>query len=113
MQLLSQLSHFFVQRYGLYEALQLPMTVIMLIVAILITKYPIELFVKLEDLVGKIAKRPYLSAALLAGVAILARAALCPFLGIPQPIIADEFSLILQAKTYLAGRLANHVTLLP
>ena len=113
MQLLSQFSHGFVQRYGLYEAWQLPLTVIMLFVAAIIAKYPTDLFVKLENLVSKIAQRPYLSAALIAGVAILARAALWPLIGIPQPIIPDEFSHILQAKTYLAGRLANHVTLLP
>ena len=73
--------------------------------AVLITKYPIRLFAKFENLVGRIADRPYLSAALIAGVATCARLALSPFLGTPQPIVADELSLTLQAKTYLAGHL--------
>src|SRR5271170_194276 len=110
---LSNLGGEFVARVGIYEAWQLPLTLFMLLTAALITKYPIGLFAKFEDLIGKIADRHYLSAALIAGVAACARLSLSPFIGTPQPTIPDEFSLMLQAKTYLTGHLANHVNLLP
>ncbi len=113
MHLLANIGDDFISRVGIYEAWQLPLTLLMLLTAVLITKYPIRLFAKFENLVGKIADRPYLSAALIAGVATCARLALSPFLGTPQPIVADEVSLTLQAKTYLAGHLASHVNLLP
>jgi hypothetical protein len=113
MHLLSNLGGDFVARVGIYEAWQLPLTLLMLLSAVLIAKYPIGLFAKFENFAGKIADRPYLSAALIAGAATGARLALSPFLGIPQPIVADEASLMLQAKTYFGGHLANHVNLLP
>jgi hypothetical protein len=113
MRLLSILGGEFVAKVGIYEAWQLPLTVLMILTAVLITKYPIGLFTRFENLVSRIADRPYLSAALIAGAATCARLALSPFLGTPEPIAADEASLMLQAKTYLAGHLANHVTLLP
>jgi hypothetical protein len=102
-----------VTRVGLYEAWQLPLTLLALLTAALITKYPIGLFAKFETLVGRIADRPYLSATLIAAVATCARLALSPFLGTPEPIVPDEVSLIFQAETYLTGHLANHVNLLP
>lgn len=113
MHLLSNLGGDFVARVGIYEAWQLPLTLLMLLTAILITKYPIALFARFEEVVGKIADRPYLSVAVVAGVATCARLALCPFLGTPQPVLADEVSFLLQAKTYLGGHLASHVKLLP
>ncbi len=39
--------------------------------------------------------------------AVLLRATFLPWLGAPVPLIHDEFSLLLQAQTYLEGRLAN------
>jgi hypothetical protein len=113
MHLMSNLGGGLVARVGVYESWQLPLTLLMLLVAALITKYPIGLFAKFEDLIAKIADRPYLSAALIVGFAACARLALSPLLGIPQLIIDDEISLTLQAKTYFAGRLTNHVNLLP
>ena len=113
MHLLSTLGSDFVVRVGIYEAWQLPLTLVALLTAVFITKRPIGLFTGFEEFVSKIADRPYLSAVLIASAATCARLALSPFLGTPQPIVADEVSLMLQAKTYLSGHLTNHTKLLP
>ncbi len=113
MHLLSNVGGEFVARVGIYEAWQLPLTLLALLIAALITKYPIGIFAEFENLVSRIARRPYLSAALIAVAAASARLALSPFLGTPQPVVPDEVSLIFQAKTYLTGHFANHVNLLP
>ena len=113
MHLLSNLGGDFVARVGIYEAWQLPLTVLTLLIAALITKYPIGMFAEFENLVGKISDRPYLSAALIAGAAASARLALSPFLGTPEPIVLDEVSLMLQAQTYLGGHLTSHANLFP
>ena len=110
MHLLSHLSS--VERVG-YEAWQLPLTLLMLVTAALVTKYPIKLFANFEHLIGRTSGRPFLSAALLAGAAVCARLSLSPFIGTPEPVIPDDASLILQAQTYLSGHLANHVSLFP
>src|SRR5579863_5183501 len=113
MPLLSSLFGGFVARVGIYEAWQLPLTLVMIVIAVLITKHPVSLFPRFEDFVTQIAGRTYLSAALITIAATCARLALLPFLGTPQPIVADEVSLMLQAKTYLGGHLVNDVKLLP
>lgn len=113
MHLLSNLGGDFVARVGIYEAWQLPLTLVMLLIALLITKYPLSLFTKAEHFISTIGDRPYLSAVLVGAVAACGRLALSPTLGVPQPIVADEVSLTLQAKTYLGGHLANYVHLLP
>ena len=102
-----------VAKVGIYEAWQLPLTLLALPTAALITKYPIGVFAEFEYLVSRISNRPYLSAALIAAAATCARLALSPFLGVPEPVVPDEVSLIFQAKTYLTGHFANHVNLLP
>jgi hypothetical protein len=112
MHLLSNFVSFFIGRAS-YEASQLPLTLLILLIAALITKYPVRLFATFEDLVRKLSDRPYLSAALIAVIAVCARLSVSPFVGTPQPVVPDEPSLMLQAKTYLAGRMANQVDLLP
>jgi hypothetical protein len=90
MHLFPNLGGGFVARVGIYEAWQLPLTLVMLLTAVFTTRYPIALFDRFENLIGKIADRPYLSAVLIAGVTICARLAPFPFIGTPQPILSDE-----------------------
>jgi hypothetical protein len=100
-------------RLGLYEAWQAPLTLAMIVLAILIIGCPANPFARLEALVRSMALRPYVSLALIVLLAIGGPLALRPWLGFPDPIISDEFSLLLQAKTYLLGRLANPIHLTP
>ena len=55
----------------------------------------------------RIARRPYLSALLVAGLPLLLRFALLPWIPVPQPQIQEEFSYLLGADTFAHARLAN------
>ena len=60
-----------------------------------------------ESAWDRLARRRWLSVALV-GVAVLAiRAAMLPLVPIPEPIVHDEYSFILQAQTFAAGRVTN------
>ncbi len=92
---------------GLYEVEQLPLTVAMVLLAIVLSRHPRNLLARLEALIRWIALKPYLSLTFIVVAAIGGPLAVRPLVGFPDPISGDEYSLMLQAKTYLAGRLAN------
>jgi hypothetical protein len=96
-----------VLRIGLFEIWQLPLTLAMVVLAIVVARYPENPLARFEAFIGAIASRPYLSLTLIVLIAIGGPLALRPFVGFPDAFIADEYSLMLQAKTYLSGRMAN------
>ncbi len=53
------------------------------------------------------SRKPLFAFCLPACVSIIARVILLPWIPIPNPVVPDEFSHILLAKTFLLGRLAN------
>jgi len=55
----------------------------------------------------RVARSPVLACALPAAASIVIRLSLLPWIPAPNPVVPDEFSHLLLAKTFLLGRLAN------
>jgi hypothetical protein len=62
---------------------------------------------RLERAAGKLARRKGLACISLAVLVLTIRAALLPVWPVPKPSIYDEFAYLLQADTFVQGRLAN------
>ena len=103
-----------VPRFGRFEAAELVLTAAALVVAVVLSRSDgrtaqnlDRIFTALEQALAKLATRPIRAMAVLALASIGLRLALAPWLGTPDPVVADEFSLIFQAETMQHGHLAN------
>ncbi len=64
-------------------------------------------FSRIESLFGRLARRKALAVAVVAASTLLLRLAILPVCPIPLPFEPDDFSFLLAANTFAAGRLAN------
>jgi hypothetical protein len=64
-------------------------------------------FSRVERAFGRLARRKSLSVAVVGVAALLLRLAILPVSPIPKPFIQDDFSFLLAADTFSAGRLTN------
>jgi hypothetical protein len=83
------------------------LTAIVVAAAFALPRAGSESFARLEQAFARIARRKRLSVALVGASTLLLRLAILPFCPIPLPFVQDDFSFLLAANTFAAGRLTN------
>jgi hypothetical protein len=83
------------------------LTVIAVAVAFALPRIGSSWFTAIERFFGRVARKKSLSVLLVGASALLLRLAILPICPIPLPFVQDDFSFLLAANTFAAGRLAN------
>ncbi|MCB2073697.1 MAG: hypothetical protein H6917_16885 [Novosphingobium sp.] len=92
---------------GLFTATEIVLAGVMIALAFTLPQTGGRLFAAIERHGSKLLLEPVSQLLAIAVIAVLARALFLPWLGPPVPVSHDEHSLMLQAQTFLEGRLAN------
>lgn len=92
---------------GLFGFSELLLTAIFITLALKAPHVGRRGFEWVENRLGGLAHHPVRQILAVGAFAVLARAAVLPWLGAPVPYIFDEQSIFLQAQTFMAGRLSN------
>ncbi|MDB5743673.1 MAG: putative rane protein [Polaromonas sp.] len=104
---LSSFFHWLERTVGLFGFTELALAALFVLLAITVPHWGSRQYGRIEAFFAPLAKSARLQILAVGLLAILARAAMLPWLGTPSPAVHDEQSLLLQAQTYMAGRLAN------
>ena len=92
---------------GLVTVTELALLLLVLVLAVAAPRVGGSFFVRIERAAASLLHNPGRQLLAIAVLAVLARAVFLPWLGPPVPIFEDEHSLMLQAQTFVEGRLVN------
>ncbi|MDB5930956.1 MAG: putative rane protein [Polaromonas sp.] len=92
---------------GLFGFYELVLTALFLLLAFTAPQLGRRGFERIEHYFGGLARHPVRQIIAVGLLAVLARAAVLPWLGAPVALNYDENSIVLQAQTFMQGRLAN------
>lgn len=92
---------------GIFTLAELALVAIFALLALVAPRCGRRTYERIERQLAPLANSKTLQILAVGLLAILARAAVLPWMGAPAPAVHDEQSLVLQAQTYMAGRLAN------
>jgi hypothetical protein len=92
---------------GPFTFTEIMVTALVVVLAIAAPRLGSRLYGRIEHALGPLAHHAGWQIAFVGVLAIVARAVVLPWLGTPVPGIHDEMSIVLQAQTFLQGRLAN------
>lgn len=92
---------------GLFSAVEIGLALLVLLLGLTVPRLGRGKFEAAERLLGGLARHPRRQILAVGLLAIALRAVMLPWLGMPEPSVHDETSMLLQAQTFAAGRLAN------
>lgn len=105
--LFDKLISLLVQAVDPFTIAECALALVMVVLALTAPSAGSRIFEKLEAGVSSLAHHPVRQIMAVGAFAFLCRASILPWLGTPVPFAFDEHSLMLQAQTFLQGRLAN------
>jgi hypothetical protein len=106
--MIRRLLDFSAYEIGVYETVLIFLGAASIAAAFLWPRLAGPWFTRLEAVLARTSGNAGACVLLIVGIAVLGRLALWPLIGTPEPVTADETSLLLQASTYAHGRLSNH-----
>ena len=92
---------------GHFTLAEVALAAVFVSIALVAPRVASGFFGQIESRFAALSRNPMRQIVAVGVLAIVARAVMLPWLGVPVPVVFDEQSIFLQGQTFAAGRLAN------